>query len=208
MLAILQQFPIVPVFNHSHLPTCCNVANACEKAGVRLFEFTNRGPEALEVFTQFSNYCVQNLPALQVGAGTITTATQAQQFIDNGATFIVSPFGSYQVAQVCQKANVPYIPGCMTLKEIAEALEWGCEIVKLFPGEVLTTAFVKALKGPMPHVHAMVTGGVTVQNIATWFAAGCTAVGIGSQLFSENVLATQNYESITQQLLLAHQSIR
>jgi 2-dehydro-3-deoxyphosphogluconate aldolase / (4S)-4-hydroxy-2-oxoglutarate aldolase len=130
-------------------------------------------------------------------------------WVQAGAKFIVSPFGSAEIADVCYYDKIPYLPGCMTLKEIAEATNgWGCEVVKIFPGEVLGTAFIKALKGPMPEVNVMVTGGVSIKNIKQWFDAGVTAVGMGSQLFDKTLLEQKRFDVIEKnigQLIIAIQ---
>jgi len=190
--------PLVPVFYHSDAETCKRVLQATYDGGVRVFEFTNRGENALEVFGELVKYAAENCPGLLLGIGTIATGESAQQFIDAGAGFVVQPFTTAEVGEVCRRNGMPWIPGAMTVTEIQQATVLGAEIVKIFPGNVLGSAYVKALRGPMPRVKIMVTGGVepTEASLQEWFSAGVNAVGLGSQLFKN----TDQPEMITQTL--------
>ena len=194
----LLAYPLVPVFYHADAETCKTVLQATYDGGVRVFEFTNRGENALEVFSKLVSYARQNCPGLLLGIGTIATPESAQQFIDAGAGFVVQPFTTPAVGEVCRRNGIPWIPGTMTVTEIHQATVLGAEVVKIFPGNVLGSAYVKALRGPLPKVKIMVTGGVepTEASIREWFSAGVNAVGLGSQLFKN----TGRPESITQTL--------
>jgi 2-dehydro-3-deoxyphosphogluconate aldolase/(4S)-4-hydroxy-2-oxoglutarate aldolase len=124
--------------------------------------------------------------------------SDAEAFIEAGASFIVSPCFIETVSDVCYQNKIPYMPGCMTVKEVFYATEAGCEVIKVFPGEVLGTSFVKAVKAVLPNVKLMITGGVspTRESIASWFQAGASAVGLGSQLFKADLLEIGNYKAI------------
>jgi 2-dehydro-3-deoxyphosphogluconate aldolase/(4S)-4-hydroxy-2-oxoglutarate aldolase len=139
-----------------------------------------------------------NFPDYVLGVGTILRDSDAEAFIEAGASFIVSPCFIETVSDVCYQNKIPYLPGCMTVKEVFYATEAGCEIVKVFPGEVLGTSFVKAVKAVLPNVKLMVTGGVspTRESIQSWFDAGANAVGLGSQLFKAELLEKGNYKVI------------
>jgi 2-dehydro-3-deoxyphosphogluconate aldolase/(4S)-4-hydroxy-2-oxoglutarate aldolase len=184
-LEILLENPLVPVFFHPDIETCKTVLKATYDGGVRVFEFTNRGENALEVFSELTKYAKQNCSGLIIGIGTIFNAESAQQFIDAGADFVVQPFTTPEVGEVCKKNNIVWIPGTMTVTEIQNATVLGAEIVKIFPGNVLGSAYIKSLRGPLPKTKIMVTGGVepTEASIKEWFGAGVNAVGLGSQLF-------------------------
>lgn len=194
----LLAYPLVPVFYHADAETCKTVLKASYDGGVRVFEFTNRGENALEVFSGLVKYAQENCPGLVLGIGTIATAESAQQFIDAGADFVVQPFTTPAVGEVCRKNGIPWIPGTMTVTEIQQATVLGAEVVKIFPGNVLGSAYIKALRGPLPKVKIMVTGGVepTEASLREWFSAGVNAVGLGSQLFKN----TDQPEMITQTL--------
>lgn len=195
---IVLAHPLVPVFYHPDVEICKRVMQACYDGGVRVFEFTNRGENALEVFTALVQYAKENCPDQLLGIGTIATGESAQRFIDAGARFVVQPFTTPEVGEVCRKNGVPWIPGAMTVTEIQQATVLGAEIVKIFPGNVLGSAYIKALRGPLPRVKLMVTGGVepTEASLEEWFSAGANAVGLGSQLFKN----TDQPELITQTL--------
>ncbi len=187
VLQKLIDFPIVPLFYHGDTNLCKQIVKACYDGGVRVFEFTNRGTEALAVFRDLSSYVHQQLPEMALGIGTIFNAREAEQFMEVGADLIIQPITNEEVATVCKKNNLVWIPAVGTLTEIYNAQQLGAEMVKLFPGNVYGPGFIKALRGPMPNVKIMVTGGVepTTESVKEWFGAGANAVGIGSKLFHE-----------------------
>jgi 2-dehydro-3-deoxyphosphogluconate aldolase/(4S)-4-hydroxy-2-oxoglutarate aldolase len=192
-------YPIVPVFYHPDTQVWLNVFNACNAGGVRVFELTNRGSNALETFSVLQEN-LKNFTGSILGAGTILTGNEAEAFIEAGASFIVSPCFIESVSDVCYQNKIPYMPGCMTVKEVHYAMEAGCEIIKVFPGEVVGTPFVKAVKAVFPKVQLMITGGVspTKESLASWFQAGAGAVGMGSMLFKKEWLEKGNYEALEQ----------
>jgi 2-dehydro-3-deoxyphosphogluconate aldolase/(4S)-4-hydroxy-2-oxoglutarate aldolase len=164
-----------------------------------VFEFTNRGAEAPAIFAKLIDFCEKECPDLVLGIGTIYDAKQASEFIQMGADFMLQPFTTPEVGEICAKHDIPWMPGTMTLTEIRNAEVLGAKIVKIFPGNVVGPGFVKAIKGPMPHSKIMVTGGVepTHESMKTWFDAGASAVGMGSQLFPPALIAKQDYQSIS-----------
>jgi len=185
MLIELQKSPLVPVFFHPDADYAKNIALACYLGGIRFFEFTNRGPEAFEVFHKLENFVRQNCPGMALGIGTIYTPEDAERFIRAGADFVVQPVTTADVAAVCTKHNKPWIPGAMTLNEIWAAWQMGAALVKVFPGNLVKPDYIRALRGPMPDVPLVVTGGVepTEESIHEWLGAGVQAVGLGSQMF-------------------------
>lgn len=191
-LQTITQHPLVPVFYHADATHAQTIVQACYDGGMRVFEFTNRGSAALPVFRQLAGYVADRCPGLLLGIGTILTAADAQMFIDAGADFVVQPVMTTDVGSVCRDQNRPWVPAGATLTEIYQATQAGAEVVKVFPGNVLGPGFIKAIKGPMPHLDLMVTGGVepTTDSLTTWFGAGATAVGLGSQLFTGDLAPT------------------
>lgn len=191
------QYPIVPVFYNPDPEKCHGVFNACYAGGIRVFEFTNRGVNALETFKELHK-SLENFPGYILGAGTVLNESDAEAFIEAGSSFIVSPCFIESVSDVCYQNKIPYMPGCMTVKEVHHALEAGCEVIKVFPGEVVGPSFVKAVKAVLPKAQLMVTGGVspTKESITSWFGAGVTAVGIGSQLIQKDWLETKNFKPL------------
>lgn len=185
MLSKLKKYPVVPVFFHPDALYAQNIARACYEGGIRFFEFTNRGPEAFAVFHILENFVRSQCPGMALGIGTIYRPEDAERFIRAGADFVVQPVTSAEVSAVCKKYNKPWIPGAMTLNEIWSAWQLGAIVVKVFPGNLVGPAYIRALRGPMPDVPLMVTGGVepTEASIREWLDAGVQAVGLGSQLF-------------------------
>jgi 2-dehydro-3-deoxyphosphogluconate aldolase/(4S)-4-hydroxy-2-oxoglutarate aldolase len=173
VLAQVLAAPLVPVFFHADAAYAQSMVRACYAGGIRVFEFTNRGANAFDC------------PELVLGIGTIYNAADAERFIAAGATFVVQPVTTADVAEACQRHDVAWVPGAMTLNEIYAATQLGAQLVKVFPGNAVGPDYIKALRGPMPSVKLMVTGGVeaTEASLAEWFGAGINAVGIGSQLF-------------------------
>ncbi|WP_428655145.1 bifunctional 4-hydroxy-2-oxoglutarate aldolase/2-dehydro-3-deoxy-phosphogluconate aldolase [Runella sp.] len=198
----LASAPIVPVFYYPDAAVTTQIIKACYEGGIRAFEFTNRGEKAKEVFKVLREYISTNYPEMALGIGTIFNALQAEEFIALGADFVVQPFTATDVAEVCKAHNIAWMPGAMTVSEVYNATLLGAEIVKIFPGNVVGSGFVKALKGPLPHVNVMVTGGVepTPESLKEWFGAGVSAVGIGSQLFPKATIESGNFEEITKKI--------
>ena len=192
---------MVPVFYHADIEVTKKVMAACYEGGVRVFEFTNRGEFAHEIFAQLSKFAAQHCPDMILGAGSVVDAGTASLYLQLGANFIVGPLFNAEVARVCNRRLVPYVPGCGTVTEIGTAQEAGCDVCKIFPaGEVGGPAFVKNIKAPMPWSMLMVTGGVdpSADNISAWMKAGVTCVGMGSKLFSKEVIAAQEWQKITE----------
>ena len=191
------EYPLVPVFYNPNPEVSLGVFNACYAGGIRAFELTNRGANALQTFKLLHNE-LKNYPSYILGAGTVLKDSDAEAFIEAGASFIVSPCFIETVSDICYQNKIPYMPGCMTVKEVFYATEAGCEVIKVFPGEVVGTSFVKAVKAVLPNVQLMITGGVSPnrEGITSWFAAGASAVGLGSQLFKSDLLEKRNYKAI------------
>ena len=186
------QHPVLPVYYNDDIQTCIDVVNACYQGGIRVFEFVNRGDNAPENFSQLLSVQQKNWPDLLLGIGTIKTAATASAYIDRGARFIVSPVVKADIADVTLKKDILWVPGCMTPTEISEAEDLGAPLVKLFPGDLLGTGFLKSIKPLFPTMRFMPTGGVnpTEESISGWFDAGVSAVGLGSKLFAQPAGAT------------------
>lgn len=190
---------IVPLFYSPNVELVENVVQACYKGGARVFEFTNRGDYAHEVFSEVNKWCATECPEMIMGVGSVVDAGTASLYIQLGANFIVSPSLNPDMAKVCNRRKTAWIPGCGTLSEINLAEELGCEIVKIFPGkEIGGPAFVKAIKGPCPWTSIMPSGGVapTKESLTEWFNAGVTCVGLGSQLTPKDVIAKGDFAFI------------
>jgi 2-dehydro-3-deoxyphosphogluconate aldolase/(4S)-4-hydroxy-2-oxoglutarate aldolase len=196
----MKETGIVPVFYHPDAETCKAVVNACYAGGVRVFEFTNRGDFAHEIFGALNQWAIAECPDMIMGVGSVIDAPTAALYIQLGANFIVSPLIDEETARVCNRRKISWSPGCGSVTEIGRAHELGCEVVKIFPGsQVGGPAFVAAVKGPMPWASIMPTGGVSPDeaNLSGWFKSGVHCVGMGSQLFPKEVLAAKDWAAVT-----------
>ncbi len=190
---------LVPVFYHSDPEVARQVARACAAGGSAVLEFTNRGDFAPEVFKDLSRYLASEAPNVILGVGSIVDEPTAALYAAYGANFIVGPLLNPAVARFCNRRKIPYMPGCGSATEIAEAEELGVEIVKVFPGDsVGGPNFVKSILGPTPWTRIMPTGGVeaTRESIEAWFKAGVAAVGIGSNLIRKDIIAGGKWDEL------------
>ena len=190
---------MVPVFYHKDAEVAKKVIKACYEGGVRAFEFTNRGDFAHEVFAECVKFAATECPELALGVGSVVDAPTAALYIQLGACFVVGPLFNPEIAPVCNRRLIPYCPGCGSVSEVGKAQELGCDLTKLFPGDVYGPAMVKNLKAPMPWSKIMVTGGVapTDENLTAWFKAGVFCVGMGSKLFPSDKVKAGDWQYVT-----------
>ncbi len=191
---------IIPIFYHKDPNICRNVIKACYEGGIRVFEFTNRGDFAHEVFSDLNKWAEKELPDLIVGVGSVVDAGTASLYIQLGANFIVAPILNPDMAKVCNRRKILWSPGCGSASEISYAEELGAEIIKIFPGSsVGGPEFIKAMKGPCPWTSLMPTGGVepTEENLNEWFEAGAVCVGMGSKLITKEILKNKDWKKLT-----------
>jgi 2-dehydro-3-deoxyphosphogluconate aldolase/(4S)-4-hydroxy-2-oxoglutarate aldolase len=191
---------MIPVFYHKDANVCKQVLNACYQGGIRVFEFTNRGDYAHEVFAELNKYASVELPDMILGTGSVIDAGTASLYIQLGTNFVVSPIINEDMAKVCNRRKILWSPGCGSVTEISKAEELGAEIVKIFPGsQVGGPKFVEAVLGPFPWSSIMPTGGVDTseENLSSWFKAGVTCVGMGSQLLTKDIIANQKWDELT-----------
>ena len=195
----MKETGMIPVFYHKDIEVCKNVLEACYKGGARLFEFTNRGDFAHEIFGELIKWSAKVCPEMMLGIGSVVDAGTTSLYIQMGANFVVSPILNADMAKVCNRRKVAWSPGCGSLTEISYAEELGAEVVKIFPGsQVGGPDFVKAVKGPFPWSSIMPTGGVkpTRDNLTQWFTAGVHCVGMGSQLMIKTSEGEFDYSAI------------
>ena len=169
------------------------IVEACVQGGVAAVEITYTVPGATAVIEELA----KRYPAQQIalGAGTVLDPETARIAILAGAQFIVSPALNTATARLCNRYQIPYLPGAGTIREIVEAMESGADIIKVFPGETLGPAFVKAARAPLPQASLMPTGGVSIDNAAEWIRAGSVALGVGGNLTAG--AKTGDFKSIT-----------
>jgi len=198
VIQTMKETGMVPVFYNNNVEIAKNVLKACYDGGVRAFEFTNRGDFAQEVFAELVKYATKELPGMIMGIGSVVDPGTAAMYIQLGANFVVGPLFNPAIVPICNRRLIPYCPGCGSVSEVGAAQEAGCDVCKVFPGDVLGPGFVKGLRAPMPWSQIMVTGGVkpTKENLEGWFKAGVTCVGMGSNLFPKEAIAAGDWSKI------------
>lgn len=195
----MRELGAIPLYYNPDIEVMKEVISACYRGGMQIFEFTNRGDLAHELFAELVKWSRKDLPDLLLGVGTVVDAGTCSLYIQLGAKFIVSPILNEEMARVCNRRKVLWLPGCATASEISKAEELGAEIVKLFPGPTVGGAkFLKAFLGPCPWSNIMPSGGVspTQENLKEWFDAGAFCVGMGSQLINKEIIKEGNYKKL------------
>lgn len=206
IIDVMKRTRIVPLFSTEDAAEAEALVEAAYLGGVRVFEFTNRKSNAYDVFVELRTL-TKKYPDLLLGIGTVMDGSTTEKFIDAGADFIISPILKLEMAEVCHAHNVMWIPGCATLTEIVTAKEHGAAVIKVFPGSVLGPGFVSSIIPVVPDLNLMITGGVepSEQNLAAWFKAGAMCVGLGSQLFSKELVASKDWKEVERQVANALQ---
>ncbi len=179
ILQRIENTGVVAVIRAENTETAKKIALACMEGGIDSIEITFTVPGAqrvIEALAQEFGY------ELLIGAGTVLDSETARIAILAGARYIVSPAFDLDTCKLCNRYQIPYMPGCMTPSEMVTAMEAGVDIIKVFPGSSLGPSFIKAIKGPLPQVNLMPTGGVSLDNVDQWIKNGCIAVGVGNNL--------------------------
>ena len=189
----LTQSGVVAVIRAEGEAEAIEISKACLAGGVCGIELTFTVPGADRVIRTLA---AQFGKEMLIGAGTVLDSETARVAILAGAGYIISPGFDLATAKLCNRYQVPYMPGCMTITEMIAAMEAGCDIIKLFPGSAFGPDFVKAVKGPLPQVNIMPTGGVNIDNAEQWIKAGCVAIGAGSDLTGP--AKTGDYAGVTE----------
>jgi len=170
---------IVAVVRANNIKEAKDIAYACMEGGIDSIEITFTVPGAKMVIESLAEEFEDKL---LVGAGTVLDSETARIAILAGAQYIVSPNFDLDTAKLCNRYQIPYMPGCMTITEIITAMEAGADIIKIFPGSAFGPSIVSAIKGPVPQANLMPTGGVSLENVDQWIKNGCIAVGVGGAL--------------------------
>lgn len=192
---------IVPLYYNKDAELVKQIVKACYDGGARVFEFTNRGDYAHEVFAEVNKWAENECPEMIMGVGSVIDAGTCSLYMQLGANFIVSPLLNPDMAKACNRRKVAWMPGCGSVTEVNYAEELGAEIVKIFPGkEVGGPAFVKSILGPCPWSMIMPSGGATPEYevLKSWIDAGSACVGLGSKLFPKEVIQNKEFGKITE----------
>lgn len=195
----MREVGAIPLYYNPDIEICKEVIAACYRGGMTIFEFTNRGEFAHEIFAELVKWARTELPDLVLGVGTVVEPGTCSIYMQLGAKFIVSPLMNEEMAPVCNRRKVLWVPGCATASEINKAEELGAEVVKLFPGPTVGGAkFLKAYLGPCPWSNIMPSGGVSPneENLSEWFASGAFCVGMGSQMITKEIIKNKDYAQL------------
>ena len=168
---------VVAVVRGNSIEEAINISKACIAGGVTAIEVTYTNPMATEIIKKLTTE-----DKIVLGAGTVLDSETARIAIMAGAKYIVSPGFDLETAKLCNRYQVAYMPGCMTITEMITAMESGADIIKLFPGSAFGPSFIKGVKAPLPQINIMPTGGVSLDNVDQWIKNGVIAVGVGGQL--------------------------
>lgn len=185
---------VVAVIRADAIEEAIQTSDACIRGGIHGIEVTFTVKDADKVIKELAEAYKGNEEVV-IGAGTVLDAATARIAILAGADFVVSPGFDEETAKLCNLYQIPYMPGCMTITEMKKALEFGSDIIKLFPGSAFGPEFVKAVKAPLPQVNIMPTGGVSLDNIDQWIKNGCVAVGVGGNLVAP--AKTGDFDQVT-----------
>lgn len=188
---------VIPMFYHGDVTTALKIMETVYAGGARVVEFTNRGPNAFEVFTAMLNESAK-YKGMMVGIGTVLDKKTTEKYIKAGADFIISPIVNPDMAEVCRKHEKMWIPGAATLTEIVNAKVLGAEIIKVFPAAVLGPSFISSILPVVPDLQLMATGGVepTLASLTTWFKTGIVCAGMGSQLITKEILNRNDWTTL------------
>ena len=180
ILTKIQDCGIVAVVRAESTDKAIRITDACIEGGVAAIELTFTVPHADEVIEELAKRYTPD--EIILGAGTVLDATTARIAMLSGAQYIVSPALDLDTLHLCNRYRVPMLPGVMTPSEAITAMEAGCDIIKIFPGNIVGPAAISSFKGPLPQGEFMPSGGVDVDNVDKWIKAGAYAVGTGSSL--------------------------
>lgn len=194
ILATIEKYKAVAVIRLPDSDQYEPVAEAMYEGGIRVSEITMTVPNAISLIKK----AVANSPDdAIIGVGSVTNAEMTQKAVEAGAKFVVSPIMTKEIIDKANELDVPVMPGAFTPTEIQQAWEWGADIIKVFPADIVGMNFIKAVKAPLPHLKLMPTGGVSLTNGGEWIKAGASAVGVGSALLNKEAIKRGDFDTIT-----------
>lgn len=194
ILRRLEDCGVVAVVRAESAEQAMKIADACMAGGVKGIEITYTVPGATEIIAELTKKYTPD--QMIIGAGTVLDPETARAAILAGANYVVSPCLNVDTVKLCLRYQIACMAGAMTIKEAVDCMEAGSDIVKIFPGNLFGPKIIKAIKGPIPQMKMMPTGGVNADNAGEWIKAGCVAVGAGSDLTAG--AKTGDYAAITE----------
>jgi 2-dehydro-3-deoxyphosphogluconate aldolase / (4S)-4-hydroxy-2-oxoglutarate aldolase len=193
--AIIRQ-GFLPLYFHPDESTSIEVLKVLYESGIRVVEYTNRGRQALKNLRSLAKESYTQFPDLILGLGTVVDLKTGEKAIQNGADFLVSPGYTRELSKFADNENILWIPGCMTPTELIQIQNDGLSFVKIFPAISLGVDFIKSVKEVFPDILFMPTGGISSENLKSWFHAGAAAVGIGTSLTGKSLMDNKEFSAI------------
>lgn len=193
-LKLMSESGIISIIRAESSAQLLQVASALKEGGIKIIEVTMTTPDAIEVIKEISGRLKEEI---LIGVGTVLDPETARSAILAGAEFIVCPTLNKEVITLAHRYSKVVIPGAFTPTEILTAWEVGADLVKVFPAGVGGPSYIKSLKGPLPQIPLVPTGGVSFDNVASFIQAGAFAVGVGSSLVKKEFLKERNFEELT-----------
>ena len=201
---LFRQAPVVGIIRNQSAEACYRIAETMLAAGLYTLEVTMNTPDVADIITELN----RRFPELNVGAGTVCTPAELELALTAGAGFIVTPILDERVVSACVDRGIPVFPGAYTPTEIYRAWSLGATAVKVFPASQLGTKYLKDLSGPLPQIKLIPTGGVSLENISSFFEAGVAGVGMGSSLLNKKLIAAGDFAGLSRHFESILQAIR
>ncbi|MFW6030020.1 MAG: bifunctional 2-keto-4-hydroxyglutarate aldolase/2-keto-3-deoxy-6-phosphogluconate aldolase [Halanaerobiales bacterium] len=195
ILNAIKEVGIVPVIRAKTADEALKLTEAIYEGGINIFEITMTVPGAIEVIKELTEKYKSNDDVI-IGAGSVLDAPTAQTAIQAGAKFVVGPAFDAEMVKLCNRYQIPVVPGAVTPTEVVKAMEAGADVVKIFPATLFGPKIIKAIKGPIPQAPLLPTGGVDLNNVADWIKAGSYAVGAGSAIVGK--VEGDDYSKVTE----------
>ena len=205
VLATILETKAIAVILMSDSAKLRQVVEAIEQGGIRAIEITLTTPSALETIADLAK---KKTAGTLIGAGTVLNVATAEAVIQAGAEFVVSPVTNFDLMAVCRKNDIFVAPGAFSPTEILTAWERGADVVKVFPATSLGPKFFRDLKGPLPQVRLMPTGGVNIENAGEFIRCGACCVAIGTALVDKSAVAAGDWDVLTAKARALVESLR
>jgi 2-dehydro-3-deoxyphosphogluconate aldolase/(4S)-4-hydroxy-2-oxoglutarate aldolase len=190
----VKEYGVLAVIRGPSAELTIKMVDALIAGGVKGIEITYSTPQAASVVR---NLAERYGAEILLGMGTLTRPEQAEEAARAGATFLVSPICQVELVKAMLDTGLAVMTGALTPSEVFQAYSLGSSIVKIFPGSLTGPGYIKALRGPFPYIPMMPTGGVSLENIGEWFAAGAVAVGAGSELCPKQLAEAGEFDKIS-----------
>jgi 2-dehydro-3-deoxyphosphogluconate aldolase/(4S)-4-hydroxy-2-oxoglutarate aldolase len=195
VLDIVEATKVIAVIRMSDAGKVAGVVDAILKGGVRAIEITMTTPSALEIIAALA---ASKRAGTLIGAGTVLDARMAGEVIRAGSDFVVSPVTDAEMIETCKRSGVFVAPGAFTPNEIMSAWKMGADVVKVFPATSVGPKYFRDLRGPLPQVRLMPTGGVSVENAAEFIRSGACCVAVGTALLDKEIVAAEDWKRLTE----------